>query len=183
MECRLAALSKDVDGVLEEPLCPDPPDQARAVLQTYTVSLTEVKKDINLWKEPLQAEMEALVSSGTIRRVRVDQLVDEPGYDRMEVAPAKIVPTIKSPSGKRKARIVICGNMVHPAGHVKPSQLPDGGGHGCHRPRGVASRQCRALGMEKIHMGVELEDPEVMDRLPQQISMPVGLTLRLCGAS
>ena len=121
VECKLAALSKDVDGVLEEPLCPDPPNQARAVLQTYTVSLTEVKKDIHLWKEPLQAEMEALVSSGTIRRVRVDQLVDEPGYDKMEVAPAKIVPTIKSPSGKRKARIVICGNMVHPAGHVKPS--------------------------------------------------------------
>ena len=139
VECRLAALSKDVGGAMEEPLCPDQPDQARAVLQTYTVSLTEVKKDINLWKEPLQAEMEALVSSGTIRRVRVDQLVDEPGYDRMEVAPAKIVPTIKSPSGKRKARIVICGNMVHPAGHVKPSHLPDGGDHGCHRPRGVAS--------------------------------------------
>ena len=131
---------------MEEPLCPDPPDQARAVLQTYTVSLTEVKKDINLWKEPLQAEMEALVSSGTIRRVRVDQLVDEPGYDRMEVAPAKIVPTIKSPSGKRKARIVICGNMVHPAGHVKPSQLPDGGDHGCHRPRGVASPAVQSPG-------------------------------------
>ena len=146
MECRLAALSKDVDGVLEEPLCPDPPNQARAVLQTYTVSLTEVKKDIHLWKEPLQAEMEALVSSGTIRRVRVDQLVDEPGYDKMEVAPAKIVPTIKSPSGKRKARIVICGNMVHPAGHVKPSQLPDGGGHGCHRPRGVASPAVQSPG-------------------------------------
>ena len=49
-------------------------DQARAVLQTYTVSLAEVKKDINLWKEPLQAEMEALVGSGTIRRVKVEQL-------------------------------------------------------------------------------------------------------------
>ena len=146
VECRLAALSKDVDGVLEEPLCPDPPDQARAVLQTYTVSLTEVKKDINLWKEPLQPEMEALVSSGTIRRVRVDQLVEEPGYDKMEVAPAKIVPTIKSPSGKRKARLVICGNMVHPAGHVKPSQLPDGGDHGCHRPRGVASPAVQSPG-------------------------------------
>ena len=71
----------------------------------------------------LQAEMEALVGSGTIRRVKVEQLTDEPGYDRMEVAPSKIVPTIKSPSGKRKARIVICGNMVHLAGHVKPSQL------------------------------------------------------------
>ena len=78
VECKLAALSKDVDGVLEEPLGPDPPDQARAVLQTYTVSLTEVKKDINLWKEPLQAEMEALVSSGTIRRVRACEAFPTP---------------------------------------------------------------------------------------------------------
>ena len=137
VECRLAALSKDVDGAVDEPHGPDQPDQARAVLQTYTVSLAEVKKDINLWREPLQVEMEALVSSGTIRRVKVDQLMEEPGYDRMEVAPAKIVSTIKSPSGKRKARIVICGNMVHPAGHVKPPQLSDGGDHGGHRPRGA----------------------------------------------
>ena len=66
--CRIAALSQGMDAMVDdlEPL--DKPEQARAVLQTYTVSLAEVKKDINLWKEPLQAEMEALVSSGTIRR-------------------------------------------------------------------------------------------------------------------
>ena len=40
-------------------------------------------------------------------------------------------------------------------------------------------RRCRALEMEKTQMGVELENPEVMDRLQQQIYMPVGLTLRL----
>ena len=157
--CRIAALSQGMDAMVDdlEPL--DKPEQARAVLQTYTVSLAEVKKDINLWKEPLQAEMEALVSSGTIRRVKVDQLVHEPGYDRMEVAPAKIVPTIKSPSGKRKARIVICGNMVHPAGHVKPSQLPDGGVHGCHRPHGAASPAVQNLGDGKDPNGDGAERP------------------------
>ena len=44
-------------------------------------------------------------------------------------------------------------------------------------------RRCRALEMEKTRMGVELENPEVMDQLQQQIYMPVGLTLRLCGVS
>ena len=156
--CRIAALSKGLDAVVDDLVPPDKPEQARAVLQTYTVSLAEVKKDINLWKEPLQAEMEALVSSGTIRRVKVDQLVDEPGYDRMEVAPAKIVPTIKSPSGKRKARIVICGNMVHPAGHVKPSQLPDGV-HGCHRPHGAASPTALNLGDGKDPNGHGADRP------------------------
>ena len=159
VECRLAALSKDVGSAMEEPFCPDQPVQARTVLQTYTVSLTEVKKNINLWKEPLQAEMEALVSSATIRRVRVDQLVDEPGYVRMEVVPTKIVPTIKSPSRKRTARIVICGNMVHPAGHVKPPQLPGGGDHGCHRPRGVASPAVQSPGDGKDPEGGKTGKP------------------------
>ena len=138
-DCRLAALSKEVNDPVSSqvPLdVSDPPGHARAVLQTYTVSLAEVKRDIALWKEPLQAELEALVNSGTIRRVKLEQLACEPGYDRMEVAPAKVVPTIKSPSGKRKARIVICGNMVHPAGHVKAPQLPDDGDQGREDPHG-----------------------------------------------
>ena len=138
-DCRLAALSKEINDPVGShvPLdVSDPPGHARAVLQTYTVSLAEVKRDIALWKEPLQAELEALVSSGTIRRVKLEQLACEPGYDRMEVAPAKVVPTIKSPSGKRKARIVICGNMVHPAGHVKAPQPPDDGDQGREDPHG-----------------------------------------------
>eukprot|EP00435_Cladocopium_sp_Y103_P074578 s9_g49.t1 len=94
-------------------------DQPRVVLQTYTVPLSEVTRDFELWKEPLELELKSLVDTGTIRRVKVDQLPKEPGYDRMEIAPAKVVRTIKSPVGKRKARIVICGNLVHPAGHVQ----------------------------------------------------------------
>lgn len=65
------------------------------------VSLAEVKRDIDLWKEPLEAELQALVQSGTIRRAKADQVPQESGYDYMTVAPAKIVPTIKSPVGKR----------------------------------------------------------------------------------
>ena len=75
--------------------------QLRAVLQTYMVSLAEVTRDIDLWKEPLEAELQALVQSGTIRRAKADQVPQESGYDYMTVAPAKIVPTIKSPVGKR----------------------------------------------------------------------------------
>ena len=93
--------------------------QPRAVLQTYTVSLGEAKRDIELWRDPLQAELKALEDSGTIRRVKVSQLSSEPGYNMMTVAPAKIVPTIKSPVGKKKIRIVVCGNLVGPADHIK----------------------------------------------------------------
>ena len=88
----------------------------------------------------LQAEMEALVGSGTIRRVKVEQLTDEPGYDRMEVAPAKIVPTIKSPLWKAE------GTDSHLWEHGSSSwacetftTIPDGGDHGCHRSRGTPS--------------------------------------------
>ena len=122
---KLAAVLKEGQEVPGDGHALEGPDRARAVLQTYTVSLAEVKRDINLWKEPLQAELEALVGTGTIRRVKQSQLSQEPGYDRMEVAPAKIVPTIKSPSGKRKARIVICGNLVHQADHVRTVQTQD----------------------------------------------------------
>ena len=122
---KLAAVLKEGQEVPGDGHPFEGPDRASAVLQTYTVSLAEVKRDINLWKEPLQAELEALVGTGTIRRVKQSRLSQEPGYDRMEVAPAKSVPTIKSPSGKRKARIVICGNLVHQADHVRNVQMPD----------------------------------------------------------
>jgi len=41
----------------------------------------------------------------------------------MIVAPAKVVPTIKSPVGKQKIRIVVCGNLVRPAEHAKPVDI------------------------------------------------------------
>ena len=43
---------------------------------------------------------------------KVKELEAMEGYQTMELAPSKFVTTVKSPNGKRKARIVICGNLV-----------------------------------------------------------------------
>ena len=106
IDSKLASLAATADGDEAEPVSTTA--QSRAVLQTYTVSLAEVKRDIDLWKEPLEAELEALVQSGTIRRVKADQVPQKPGYDYMTVAPAKIVPTIKAPVGKEDPHSGVC---------------------------------------------------------------------------
>lgn len=83
-------------------------------------------------RKPLEAELQALVQSGTIHSVKADQVPRESGYDYMLVAPAKVVPTIKSPVGKQKIRIVVCGNMVRSAEHAKPVDI---GSHGQGGPK------------------------------------------------
>lgn len=41
-----------------------------------------------------------------------NELRRDPRFPQMEVAPAMSVPTVKAPHGKRRARIVICGNRI-----------------------------------------------------------------------
>ena len=84
------------------------------------VSLAEVKRDIDLWKEPLEAELQALVQSGTIRRARADQVPQESGYDYMTVAPAQDGSNHQITCCEKNIRIVLCGNLVRPADHAKP---------------------------------------------------------------
>ena len=106
---------------------------AHAVLQTYTVPLAEVRRELPLWKEALMKELNSLVDrTQTIRRVNVEDLKFEIGYDRMQVAPAKVVPTIKAPNGVRKTRIVVCGNLIEDVGSSKASPedgRPEAGAH------------------------------------------------------
>ena len=124
-EMRLAAFGSGEGEGLEPTSGGDAPS-AHAVLQTYTVPLAEVRRDLPLWKEALMKELNSLVDrTQTIRRVDVDDLKKEVGYDRMQVAPAKVVPTIKAPHGVRKTRIVVCGNLVEDVGSAK--QAPDHG--------------------------------------------------------
>lgn len=41
----------------------------------------------------------------------------------MELVPGKLVTTVKAPFGKRRARVVICGNMIYlQGGQVHPTQ-------------------------------------------------------------
>ena len=83
------------------------------VLQTYTVPLTMIMKDLESWLEPIKVEYrQQTQESQAVRPVTVKELEAMEGYQTMALAPSKLVTTVKSPNGKRKARIVICGNLV-----------------------------------------------------------------------
>ena len=42
----------------------------------------------------------------------MEELEKDPLFEAMEVAPGMLVPTIKAPHGKKRARIVVCGNRL-----------------------------------------------------------------------
>ena len=72
-----------------------------------------VKQNLDDWVGPIKAEYHQLVTeSSAVKPVTLQELEKMPGYRDMELAPSKLVTTVKSPNGKRKARIVICGNLV-----------------------------------------------------------------------
>ena len=80
------------------------------VLQTQTVSLEEVKKDLQAWVEPFKTEVDTILQSGAMEVIdeeRYQQLLkDHPDLERL---PMLAVATIKPPL-KRKGRVVVCGN-------------------------------------------------------------------------
>ena len=93
---------------------------AAEVLQTYTVPLHKVKEDPEPWLDPIRTELHQLLEvTKAVRAVRKADLVHEEGYDSMEVVPGKLVTTIKAPHGKRKARVVICGNLLDKPANVE----------------------------------------------------------------
>ena len=96
------------------------------VLQTYTVPLAAVKQNLDDWIGPIKAEYDQLVSeSRAVKPVTLQELERMPGYQNMELAPSKLVTTVKAPHGKHKARIVICGNLVTSAQGDKPKEQVD----------------------------------------------------------
>ena len=88
-------------------------EKGQAVLHTQTVSLSEVRKNLGEWREALLQEYRSLTEVNKavkpVRREDIQQRFD------VEFAPGKLVATIKAPSGKKKARIVVCGNLVEPS--------------------------------------------------------------------
>ena len=89
------------------------PDAPATVLQTYTVSLQQVRRELEKWKPPLRDEYGQLVSSTqAIKPTTEEKLRLDPRFPTMELAPAMLVPTVKSPHGRLRARVVICGNHL-----------------------------------------------------------------------
>ena len=118
MEDKLTGMRGDDEKVQIAAMAVDAsqsPEQqsVHSVLQTYTVPLAQVRKDLPLWIPPLKNEVTSLETSTTaVRPVKVKELVNEPGYEEMLVVPSKVVPTVKAPDARKKARIVLCGNLV-----------------------------------------------------------------------
>lgn len=101
--CAIQAVEKGVDLPDEE----TPED----VLQTVTMSLAEVRKNLGAWIEPMKAEYNSLVSeTQAILPVDVSSL----GPQKVEFVPGKLVCVVKAgpKGGKKKCRGVICGNLM-----------------------------------------------------------------------
>ncbi|CAE7227836.1 GIP [Symbiodinium sp. CCMP2456] len=83
----------------------------------YTVPVAQVRKALAKWTAAIRKEVDALFSSGTLRRVAVDEAKKLESEGSVIFAPAKCVFTLKPPQvagqrARRKARLVICGNFV-----------------------------------------------------------------------
>ena len=105
--CSLKGVESEVTvGELEE------------VLQTTTVALEEVRRNVDQWKDAMWSEYRSLtIETGAIEPIDVSLLNDE----EVEYVPGKLVCTVKAGpnGGRKKCRGVICGNMLDEA--VDPS--------------------------------------------------------------
>ena len=86
------------------------------VLQSRVMSNTNVWNDAEAWKPATQKEIDSLVEKGAFRRLtpaKVGEAKQNPQW-RIEHVPGKAVYTVKAPDGKKKCRLVVCGNFLHP---------------------------------------------------------------------
>ncbi len=102
---RLCAINKEKEPE-NEPNC-EPPD----VLQTVTMSLSDVRKDLRSWIPAMRAEYNSLTcETEAVLPVDVSSLDPQ----KVEFVPGKLVCVVKAgpKGGKKKCRGVICGNMM-----------------------------------------------------------------------
>ena len=83
----------------------------------HTVPVEQVKRNLTKWVEAIRKEVNALIDSGTLRRISLAEARQMEKESRVTLAPAKCVFTLKPPQeagkqARRKCRVVICGNHV-----------------------------------------------------------------------
>ena len=84
------------------------------ILHTHSVSLSEVMRDLVSWHPALLEEFNSILTTHkAIRPVSKEELkrLEREGREVLYV-PGKLVATVKAGTGKRKARIVACGNFL-----------------------------------------------------------------------
>ena len=89
------------------------------VLQTTTISLEDVRRDIASWVPAMKSEYGSLVHE-TKAIIPVDEKDLDPS--KVEFVPGKLVCTIKAGpnGGKRKCRSVVCGNLLNESQDPSP---------------------------------------------------------------
>ena len=86
-------------------------EEEHECLVPRTVMMDEVRRDMELWKEPIEREYKSLIQHGAIRPIMRSEMEEMKKSYQVEVVPGKLVAVVKPP-GKRKARLVACGNMA-----------------------------------------------------------------------
>ena len=68
------------------------------------------------WEGAIRKELTSLFdTTKALRRTTVKELALLPGVEDMEQGPMKLVATVKAPDGRKKARLVLCGNLIQSA--------------------------------------------------------------------
>ena len=106
-----------VEGVVKLRQCLERGGPEDEVLQTRIIPQGEVRREIEVWRKPIQAELDALLRA----KEALEAIPEKQGEEWLkageaELIPSKMVYSIKPDpmqlSGKRKARIVACGNYA-----------------------------------------------------------------------
>ena len=92
-------------------------EEEEIFLQTRTISLNEVRRTLPLWVPPLKEEIQNFDSNQAIQRVTekvANEMVIEAEQkgQRAEIIPGMGVFTRKAGDGRRRARVVCCGNYM-----------------------------------------------------------------------
>ena len=92
-------------------------EEEELFLQTKTIGLNEVRKTLPFWIPPLREEIGNFDSNQAIQRVTEEEAMSlvkeaEDKGQRAEIIPGMGVFTRKAGDGRRRARIVCCGNYM-----------------------------------------------------------------------
>ena len=82
-------------------------EEPAKVLQTYTVPLQEVRKDLEAWREAMMDEYRSLVNTEVVKPIDECDLAAVPGIEDAKYAPGKLLTTIKAATGRKRARAVL----------------------------------------------------------------------------
>ena len=112
MEKRLAKCTKIDEEMVKQ--------ECKETLTSRTVTLDEVKKNLEEWIPSLQAEYQSLLSHEAIKPISQQEYQDLHKTMEVTTIPGMVVSVIKPPY-KLKSRFVACGNYVE----VDPQDVPE----------------------------------------------------------